>query len=236
MSVRPSVRLAVGKKARGSRKLKRARLSLTSGTKVPTAVQSVVDKAIVNEKKRNAHYVDLGNNNYACDTTGSITLIATCAQGAGQTQRVGKKGLWKSIQIHGSVNSNSAAYYNDVCLLIVYDREPVATLPAITDILTAVDSRAFNNDTNSERFKIIRRYDATLAGSGSNQVSASSILNMDHYIDMRNLPVTWGNVGTGAMGDIKQGALYLVTCGSNAAGTSAATATLAFRTRFIDLA
>jgi len=237
MTTRLPAHLKVRKSASRSRKLKRARLNLTGGTQVPQTVQSVVDKAIINEKKRNAHYVDLGNANYSCDSTGgTITLIATCGQGAAQTQRVGKKGLWKSIQLHGSVYNNASAVYNDVAILIVYDREPLGILPGITDILTAVDSRAFNNDSNSERFKIIRRYDIALTGSAANQVGARSHVDMDHYIDMRNLPVTWGNLGSGALGDIKQGALYLVTVGNNAVGATAATATLAFRTRFIDLA
>lgn len=235
MATRLPVHLKVGKSSRGSRKLKRARANLTGGTSVPARVQAVVDKAIINEKKRNAHYVDLANAAYQLDTTGSVTLIATCAQGASQQQRVGKKGLWKSMQIRGSVYNNTAATINDVAFLIVYDRDPTGSLPAVTAILDSADSRSFNNDSNSERFKIVRRFDFALAGNTTTFLSGASHVDIDTYIDLRSMPVVWGNLATGAIGDIKHGALYLVCVGMNAAGTNAATLACGIRTRFIDL-
>ena len=42
------------------------------------------------------------------------------------------------------------------------------------------------------------------------------------------------SAGTGAINDIDEGALYIVTVGGNAAGTSAGIANIAFRLRFYD--
>ena len=48
-------------------------------------------------------------------------------------------------------------------------------------------------------------------------------------------PVVYKAAGTGAIGDIEEGALYLVTVGQVAAGTAAAAMRVAFRLRFLDV-
>lgn len=209
-----------------------ARVSVGS-TAVPAAVQATVEKALINEKKKNAHFVDLALANYALDTTGSITLVPTIAQGASQSQRLGKKVLLKSVQIRGHATANSATTVADGAALLVYDRDPTNTLPNITDILNTVHSASFNNDTNSDRFKIVRRWDFPFCGNTTTPSTGKEIHSFDEYVDLRNLPMQFGNVGTGAMGDIKLGALYFVTCGTQAVGTTAANINCGFRTRFI---
>lgn len=202
---------------------------------VTPAFQGAVAQAVIQEKKRNAHFVDLASATYGCDTTGSITLVATIAQGASQSQRVGKKALYKSVQFRGSIYAGASGTVSDVAILLVYDREPTGLLPGITDILNTVNSKSFNNDTNSDRFKIVRRWDAVLTGNSTAPATGNEIQSFDHYVDLRNLPVLFGNLATGAIGDIKMGALYLVTCGSNALGALAPTLECGARTRFIDL-
>lgn len=196
--------------------------------------QRQVQAAVNSVKKRNAHFVDLAAAAYVLDTTGSITLLATIAQGVSDSQRVGKKAAYKSVQVRGSVASGTTATLNDVSLLIVYDREPTGALPNITDILNTANSRSFNNDTNSDRFKIVRRIDKVLIGNSTTPATGVESFNLDEYIDLKGMPIQFGNAGTGAIGDIKKGALYLVTVGNIAAGTAAASATLGFRTRFFD--
>jgi len=179
-------------------------------------------------------YVDLALANYPLDTTGSVTLIATIAQGTAVTQRVGKKVLLKSIQIRGSVSNNSAATVNDVAYLIVYDRRPTGSLPAVTDILDTASSRSMNNDANSGRFKILRRVDCALVGNITTYTE-STMKSIDDYIKLNKLPMVFKAAGTGAIGDIEEGALYLVTVGMSAAGTAAAQLSAGFRTRFVDV-
>lgn len=185
--------------------------------------------------RKESNYVDLANASYANDTTGSITLINTVAQGAAVTQRVGKKFFMKSLQIRGIITNNAAATSSTAVNLIVYDSKPTGSLPAITDILVSANSNSFNNDNNTDRFKIIRRYDDVLVGAPSATTGTSlSACNFDDYIKL-NKPVVCKAAGTGAIGDIELGALYFVTVGNNAAGTSASATACAFRIRFADI-
>jgi len=204
-------------------------------THVTPSFQARVDKAVINEKKRNAHFVDLAQATYAMDTTGSITLVATIAQGASQSQRVGKKALYKSCQFRGICTSNTATVVADGACLLVYDRDPTGGLPNITDVLNTVTSASFNNDTNSDRFKIVRRWDFVFCGNTTAPSTGMEVHSFDHFVDMRNMEVQFGNLASGAIGDIKKGALYFITCGGNGPGTTAPVCTMGCRTRFIDL-
>lgn len=184
-------------------------------------------------------FVDLGAANYALDTTGSVTLIATVAQGASVNQRIGKKAVWKSLQFRGLMYAGATAAFNDVAFLIVYDKRPTGALPALTDILVSASSAAMNNDANSGRFRILKRVDAMIIGNLTGTVATQSLtdcsaISADFYLKLRQLPVVFKAAGTGAIGDIEEGALYLVTIGNTAAGTAAAILQGQFRTRFID--
>lgn len=179
-------------------------------------------------------YFDTASAAYAFDTTGSITLLNPVPQGASQVTRVGKKISLKSLQCRGFVSNNSAAVYNDCALIIVYDKRPRGVLPNITDILNAASSNSMNNDNNAGRFSIIRRYDFALIGNATN-ITESSYKSADFYLKLRNAPTVFASAGTGLIGDIEQGALYLVTIGSATAGTGAASSNLTFRLRYFDV-
>lgn len=181
------------------------------------------------------NYVDLANATYAMNTTGSITLIATIAQGASVNQRIGKKCVLRSLQARGSMFSNASTILTDGAALIVYDKRPTGSLPAITDILVTADATSMNNDNNASRFSILKRIDSRFAGSSANNLTVSSIQNFDWYLNLRGLPMTFNAAGTGAIGDIDEGALYLVTVGSSGAGLNIdASVNVTFRTRFTE--
>lgn len=183
-------------------------------------------------KGREAGYVDLGLSLLECDTTGTISLVATMAQGASINQRIGKKAMYKSFQIRGKVQSNLTTTVADAAVLLVYDKRPQGTLPAVTDILTSANSKAFNNTQNEGRFKIIRRWDWTLIGNISTLATGKEGYNFDEYVKFRK-PVVFKALGTGAIGDIEEGAVYLVTVG-DAGGTLGALASMDVRTRFTE--
>lgn len=199
----------------------------------PTAAVAAAQLKRVVAMAKETGYVDLATQNFAMDTTGAIALIPTVAQGVAVTQRVGKKILWKSMQIRGKMVAGSTAVFNDVAWLIVYDRRPTGALPAITDILVAADPNAFNNDVNSGRFTIIKRVDAMLVGSSTTPTEASA-MSTDCFIELKSRPAVFKAAATGAIADYEEGCLYLVCVGSSAAGTAAATLTFAARTRFFD--
>lgn len=220
----------------GYSRARRAALPRTFG--VPRGVPAVqVAQAVraYQAQKRDAGYVDLAVANYALDTTGSITLLTTIAQGASVNQRIGKKAVYKSLQIRGAVTSNGTAIANDAALILVLDRKPTNALPAITDVLVSANARAFNNDVNSDRFKILRRWDFQLLGNTTAPATGLEGFSADAFVPMKGIPIEFNAAGTGAIGDISKNALYLITVGVNAAGGTAANATLAFRTRFTEV-
>jgi len=197
-------------------------------------IRTVARQTRVRQPKENG-FVDLSLTTYACDTTGTITLLATIAQGVSVNQRVGKKAKYVSIQMHGSVVSGSTTTFSDAAILIVYDKKPREALPAITDILVSASSRSFNNDAGSDRFVVIRRFDVMNVGNSATPATGLEAVDFDHFVPLRDLPIQFAAAGTGAIGDIEEGALYLVTVGSNAAGTTASTLAAGFRTRFKDV-
>lgn len=180
------------------------------------------------------NYVDLGQANYGFNTTGTITLLATIAQGASVNQRIGKRAYYKSLLIRGWIQNLSAAIYNDVTILIIYDKRPTGALPLITDILTAATPTAFMNDNNTGRFEVIRRFDYMLIGNTGSPSTGEEVKSIDEYIRLNKRPITFESAGTGAIGDIDSGALYMITLGMTAAGTAAATSTLNCRVRFTE--
>lgn len=186
---------------------------------------------------RELGYVDLAAANYALDTTGSVTLLNTVSQGAGVTQRVGKKIVLKGLQCRGILGVGATAVVNDIAYMIVYDKRPTGALPAITDILVTATSQAMNNDANAGRFSIIKRVDDVLLGNYNAAASYTDSMykSCDWYLPLKGLPTTYKAAGTGAIGDIEEGALYLVTIGNTAAGTAAGIMAAGFRLRFMDV-
>lgn len=188
-------------------------------------------------RKRSAKevgYVDLGTTTYNLDTTGDIVLLATIAQGASINQRIGKKARYKSVQFHGIVQAGTTGTVNEGALLLIYDRNPRGALPAITDILVTASSLAFNNTVNEGRFRILRRWDFAMAGNSTTPTTGKECVGFDEYVKLKGLPITFGSAGTGAIGDIEKGALYLVSVGATGAGNDAPLAYIQTRTRFYD--
>lgn len=207
-----------------------ARQQAFSGRRVPRPMPMA---------RKEVNYVDLASAVYAFNTTGSITLIATIAQGAGIQQRVGKRVQLKSIEGRGLVTSDSTATVAGGRMLIVYDKRPTGALPAITDILGSINYYAFNNDDNSGRFLILKNQPFVCTGNNTTagQINDSSMQVADFYLKLtkKQLMTTYKAVGTGAIGDIEMGALYLVTVGNVVAGTADCNVTIGFRTRFFDI-
>lgn len=190
---------------------------------------------------RELGYVDVATAVYPLDTTGSVTLLNTVAQGAAVTQRVGKKILLKGLQARGVSFNGSTATFNDFAYLIVWDKRPTGALPAVTDILVAALPTAMNNDANAGRFSILKRVDGimignqSLTGAVANYATDNAALDQDWYLDLKMRETVYKSAATGAIGDIEQGALYLVTVGAQAAGTAAASLQQTFRLRFLDV-
>jgi len=209
----------------------RAAGGLTASSRQKTALAHLVAAS------KETGYLDIAAANYNFDTTGSVALLNAVPQGAAVTQRVGKKIVMKGLQCRGNMFNNSTGLWNDVAFMIVYDKRPTGALPAVTDILVSASNNAMNNDANAGRFSILKRHDCVLLGNTTAAANLTdlSVVDSTWWLDLKSKPVTYKAAGTGAIGDIEEGALYLVTVGSTVAGTTAAAAQLAFHLRFLDI-
>jgi len=221
-------------KSRGGAKARAARTSINTLVKRALVSAGAPAQRRMGAINKEIGFADVASSNYNYDTTGSIVLLNTVAQGAATNQRVGKRWRMTSLQCRGIAFNGTTATINDCANLIVYDKRPTGSLPAITDILNAANANAQNKDDNvPSRFMILKRQHFTLTGNTATPATGNETFDNDFYLPMR-LPVVNKAVGTGAIGDIEEGALYLVTVGSSAAGTHAAALQCTFRVRFID--
>lgn len=180
-------------------------------------------------------YVDVALSTYPLDTTGSVTHLTIVPQGTAVTNRVGKKIALKGLQCRGFANSGISAILNNVAFMIVYDKRPTGSLPAVTDILVSANASSMNNDNNSGRFQILKRWDDVFVGASASPTATKPITNTDWWLDLKGRQTVYKAAATGQIADVEEGALYLVTVGSNAAGGTAAELTVGFRLRFLDI-
>lgn len=203
----------------------------TKRKRFTTPQRGVTNRAIL----KSTGYVDRAVSNYTFDTTGSLSLIPTIAQGTSKITRVGQKVKLDSVQIRGIASSNSATILATGAMMIVHDRRPKGALPLVTAILTSVSPAAHLNDDNSHRFQIVRRWDYEFIGNNTADGSGKNYYTVNHFIPM-NIPVRYNGTGTtGLISTIDEGALYLLQVGNQVTGTTAAATALSFRTRFTDV-
>lgn len=77
--------------------------------------------------------------------------------------------------------------------------------------------------------------DFALSGNTTAPATGNEIHQIEEYVDLKGLKAQFKALGTGAIGDIADGALYYVVVGNQAPGVAAGTIAVGFRTRFIDV-
>lgn len=180
--------------------------------------------------------VDTATATYACDTTGTVTLLNGVAQGSDFSNRIGRKFTNVAIQLEGLIGPQDTTSGPSKCrVMLIYDAQPNGALPAITDVLTASTSSAFMNLNNRDRFKVICDHQCVIGyiqdtatqavstGEGVDNVSVYKKINLE----------TINDGTTAAIGDIQTGSLFLLTVGNQPAA-SGANFNGAARVRFVD--
>lgn len=212
---------ALMKKARAYEKAKTRRPSLTWQAKSRTVELKLIDTAAAG---------------YVCDTTGTVTLMNGVAQGTDFTNRIGRKYTNTSIQLEGSIQPLDTTTGPTKCrVMVIYDKQPNGSLPAITDVLTASTSNAFMNLNNRDRFIVIHQENVTIGGVSNvatqSFAQAPSVYNVSVF---KKIKMETINDGTGAgIGDIQSGSIFLLTIGDQAAGAGGSFVG-ALRVRFSD--
>ena len=169
-------------------------------------------------------------------TTGSVTLLATIAQGNTVNQREGKSAQLTSVRIRGNQRAGSTTTIADGAQYLVWDRQPNKALAAVADVLTSATSNAFPNRENAQRFVILKNFRCSFAGNTATPAAGTEIIDIDEYVKLPRECVTSYTTAdtTGVIGDIISGALLWVSVGDIGAGTASATSTLSFRVNFRD--
>lgn len=195
------------------------------------ATQAIV-RATRNESLKNSHYSD-GNTYlyFVSDAAVCATLLGDIPQGPSEEERVGKRVRLVSLSLRGVIAWGTAApnYPLAVVLLVVYDRAPTGSLPAVSDILEYGAPLQQNNAVNSRRFRIVMR--RMYGVSFTMQIP----IPLDEFIDLKGLHTQYASATNGSLGNIREGALYLYTLGSEpnvAPYSSAANLDVTWRLRF----
>ena len=172
--------------------------------------------------KHELHYKDIATTSYACDTTGSVTLLNGISTGATATTRQGRKTWFQQLHVQGRLTPASDAFKRSrVDVYIVFDKQPGAALPSITDMLTESFSGAPKNLDYRERFKFIRKTYFVLGGDAQAANAKDPTINLvEIHENLTGLFTVYKGDGN-AIGDISTGAIYLVTIGDQASPNGA---------------
>jgi len=178
--------------------------------------------------------VDLPNASYALDTTGTVTAINLIRTGSGYNNRVGRKISMTSVEIRGYIAANGATPAEQPTrIMILYDKQANGALPAVTDVLQAID-QAGNVTTNAtsprnldKRDRFVCVYDEYKIAFGTSGVAGVD-LNTDEsttiihkYIRLPNLVTQYqADSSPAVIGDIATGSLFLLTFGQLANGAT----------------
>lgn len=194
-------------------------------------------KSMYSKKKNILQQVDtgFGPELKSTDTTNNSTLASGAAgawstavllngtsQGVGNFQRIGRKMIMKSLLVRAKMFTAQ----NPGRLLVVYDKQPNAVAPAITDIVNADGISSTTNLNQADRFVILAD---ELIDPGNFLGGAGSYCHIPTIYRKFNLETVFGNTG-GAIADINSGSVYMFWV----AGAATDIITYSTRIRYID--
>lgn len=201
-------------------------------------------------------FVDLGITNIVFRLAAAPPVaVSLCfpVQGAAGFNRIGQKICLKSVRVRGIVTNILTALQQGGRILIVYDRQANAALPAWTDVIGAVTSAGAassgmydgNQLANRERFIILADEQfwlpsvtntagvLTNVGSLNQTDKGPSMWNFERFIKLKDLPMQFNNTNGGTAADIQTGSLNIFCV----CQTTDSSYNLAFtaRTRYSDM-
>jgi hypothetical protein len=185
------------------------------------------------------HYVDLATASYNADTTGTVTALNLIAEGNDNTTRLGRKALMRDVQIRGFASApanNAADITQQARIVLVWDNAASGALPAITDVLTAINNSAFINVNNVARFSVLHDRCYSLGPNfvaATTSVADQTIKPVDINVRLR-APTEFSGTAA-AITSVQNGALLMLTMGSAANSASSAAVQVSTRVTFSDV-
>lgn len=185
------------------------------------------------QRQIESKYKDHGLITWDVDNNPVITVINTIPQGTSVSERIGKKVFIKSLRINGEIYGRGSHSDSINHMYVIYDRRPNGTLPGFNDIFSGSVTYEFPNDNNTGRFDILKKQTFNVFGNSSFQFSDKMVQYMDIFIPI-NRPAVYKDAGTGGIGDIETGAIYIMWIGNQVPGTLSCYAVGDLRVRYTD--
>lgn len=159
-------------------------------------------------------------------------LLNGMMQGTGATNCVGRRVNMDSLYFRweGSFAATTAGA-SPLRVLVVYDKEPKGSAPAITDVVTTDAIHAIMNLDNSRRFEVICDDIVECVGTGGPQAWYHT-----RFINLKNRVIErFDTSNTGGISDIVTGSLFVIIWQSGNIITAAPTHAFHSRVRFTDV-
>ncbi len=145
-----------------------------------------------------------------------LTSLQSIKEGTGQSDRIGRKIILKSIgirldfELNAGITSDSA--HDVIRVVLVLDRQANGAAANFSDIFNTTDHNSFRDLDNPTRFtviwdKVFSLNARTAVGNGTNNIWADLVRNIRYYKRF-NIPVIFSGT-TGAITEIKQNNLML---------------------------
>lgn len=168
---------------------------------------------------------DVPNTTQTFAAVAAVGLFNPVVNGAELYQRTGRKIYMKSLHLRGIIQPNASGASvpgGEARMLIVYDSQPNAALPAIAALLQDSNAAAATsiqseiNLTNRARFQILRDKQfllgATTAAAGQYGIIPDPIkesYNINEFIKLHGLETVYNGVNGGTIADITSGSLLI---------------------------
>ena len=163
--------------------------------------------------------------------TGQIYYLNGTVAGIQFSNRTGNRQINKSLELNIAITPGSAGVITHISYLVVYDRQPNAAVPVITDILTSASPIAYTVQANKDRFKILCRRRLTILGTSSNPADTENYFHHE-YLKM-DLESIYNQTNGGNIADCTTGTLLFCSVGDQALGTTDADASVQSRLTFV---
>lgn len=190
---------------------KQARAAMTRAKRSYTSRRRTITYPTTSERK----YFDTALS-FNVDATaevpasGQLNLIS---QGTGESQRIGRKCIIKSIYINGAIGfaPGAGAISSDIaCIYVVLDKQCNGAAAAVTDVLTGTNAvTAMVNMDNSARFVVLKKF----------VIPMTSTAGVTTAYGQQYLPINWYSkceipldfsADTGAIGEIRSNNVFLI--------------------------
>lgn len=158
-------------------------------------------------------------------------LLNGLQPGTSATSRLGRKIFMKSMQLrfHAEPVGTTVGVPTPIRVLIVFDTQTNALMPAVTDVVVSDNIYAHMNLQNGDRFKVILDKEFKL---GTSAIGTDLIINWKKFRRL-NLVTTFNSGNLADVTDIQTGSLIML-CWQLGLTTTAPTSVMNSRIRFTD--